>query len=231
MHGGTTSTGRFDLNNMKQNKRIQGVNPTRSSPKLVHQPKDTKLTLISQGQMDSLKAQINPPRIPATQSYQQVLSGGIWGPPLSSPVWNTTSETMTCQPKSPDHIPLHNQHGTSVLPKVQEEIKVLYVADSIGQNCDLESASEDAQTNIVTVRAYSAVYDEKANKPKENVEDVISKELTKESYNYLIMQAPSVDITNLGNIAGNCNDHYLRQEASSSSFNMIKAAERALHKD
>ena len=33
------------------------------------------------------------------QSYIDVLRGGIWGPPLSTPVWNTTSETFQVKKK------------------------------------------------------------------------------------------------------------------------------------
>ena len=43
------------------------------------------------------------------------------------------------------------------------------------------------------------------------------------------MQAPSVDITNLKEVMNKSNNLYLQQEASTSSFNMVKTAEKALH--
>ena len=227
MRGGTNTAVRVDLNALKRTKKIQGVNPSMSTPRLQDQPKDTKITLITKDQLDSLKARTKPPETKQSQSYQQVLSGGDWGPPLSPPVWNTTSETFITQPKSQDENSL--EHITaSPHPKVQEEVKVLYASGSIGQNCDLQSISEDTQTNIVTVKAYSSVYDEKAYYPEKNFEQVIPKELGKQNYNHLIMQSSSVDITNLRRINVNINNHYLRQEATKSSFNMIKTAERAI---
>ena len=45
-------------------------------------------------------------------------------------------------------------------------------------------------------------------------------------YNYLIMAMPSVDITNLP--GDDVNDFFLRQEASTSSFKMVKTSESAL---
>jgi len=118
MRGGTNSSVKVNGSCLKPSKTTQWVNLTRPSLRRQTQAHDTKVTIISQDKMDTLKSEINTPMVIQKQSYQEVLRGGDWGPPISSPKWNTTSETFLTQPKSKEeHKPLQQV----VIKKVQVE--------------------------------------------------------------------------------------------------------------
>ncbi len=178
--------------------------------------------------MDHLKSEINQPLVKQKKSFQEVLREGQWGPPLSSPVWTTTSETFGTQSKSMgDHKPLY-QPASPPPAQLDDDLNVLYVADSIGSHCDFQSIKDATGADIVTKKAYSSVKDNRSLYPETNFQDVVPVQLARGMYNHLVMQAPSVDITNLKKLVNKTSKLYLKQEVSTSSFNMIKTAESAL---
>ena len=101
MRGVTNSGLKVHGNCLKPSKKINGSKWTRPTPRLQAQNLDTKVTLISPEQLTSMKDEISlvDKATKTKQSYIDVLRGGIWGPPLSTPVWNTTSETFHVKKK------------------------------------------------------------------------------------------------------------------------------------
>ena len=229
MRGGTKSSVKVNGSCLRPSKNTQGVRHSRPSISQATIAQDTKVTVISQDEMDTLKSNTSTPLVKQKQTYQEALSGGEWGPPLGMPHWNTTSETFTQTKRNNEQKPLH-QETSPPPPAMEDEVKVLCVADSIGSHCDFQSIEEATKVDIVTKRAYSSVEDMRAKWPESNFRDVVEVQLAKGNYNHLVMQAPSVDITNLKSVKNKTSKQYQRGEASTSSFNTIKTAERALQK-
>ena len=234
MRGGTNNGMKVQGNCLKPSKSIQGSRKTRPTQRLKTQNVDTKVTLISPEQLTSLKTETSSLPTKASPSYQEVLRGGAWGPPLSPPVWRTDSETFHAVNNVKTSVVEEDMQQTNpVSPtKVEEEVevKVLYVADSIGSHCDFQSIEKATGVEIVTKRAYSSVEDMRAIWPERNFRDVVPVQLAEGNYNQLVMQAPSVDITNLKRVGNKTSKQYQKGEASTSSFNTIKTAEKALQK-
>ncbi len=232
MRGGTNNGMKVQGNCLKPSKRIQGSKQTRPTQRLNTQTVDTKVTIISPEQLTSLKSETSSLPTKASPSFQEVLRGGAWGPTLSPPVWRTDSETFHAVNKVKTSVVEEDMQQTdSVSPTevVEEvEVKVLYVADSIGSHCDFQSIEKATGADIVAKRAYSSVEDMRARWPESNFRDVVPVQLAEGKYNQLVMQAPSVDITNMKRVVNKTSKQYQRGDASTSSFNMIKTAEKAL---
>ena len=114
--------------------------------------------------------------------------------------------------------------------------RILYIGDSISATADIRSLEVATQAKFVTAKAYSAVHDTVSNNAKQaakyptsNFTDVVQTQLGKEDYKYLILQAGSVDITNL-NTKDNPEEYmeYYRQEAIMSATNIFNAGVNAL---
>ena len=179
MRGGTNSKVKVKGSCLKVSKHSQSPNLTRPSFRQQSQAYDTKVTFISKDTMDHLKSEINPPLVKQNRSFQEVLREGLWGPPLSSPVWTTTSETFGAQSNSKgDRKPLYQ---TASPPSVQmdDDLNVLYVADSIGSHCDFQSIQDATGANIVTKKAYGSVKDNRSLYPETNFQDVVPVQLAK----------------------------------------------------
>ena len=106
-----------------------------------------------------------------------------------------------------------------------ENIRRRLVRDSISANVDIGALSNATQSKIVTAKAYSPVRDIETNSAKQaakfpdsNFTDVVPVELKKEKSKSLILQAGSVDISNL-NIKYNPSEYfeYFRQETVKSA--------------
>ena len=76
--------------------------------------------------------------------------------------------------------------------------------DSISGNVDISVSEEATETKLVTSKAYSSIHDTEKNAAKNsprflksNFRDVITAELNKDDYETMVIQAGSVDITNL----------------------------------
>ena len=111
------------------------------------------------------------------------------------------------------------------------ESQILFIGDSISAHADIKVIADATQSKIVTAKAYSAVYDEVANVakhaayyPKKNFQQVIPNEVVKTTFEHLIVQAGSVDITNLKTDV-NPREHleYFKQEAVVSARNIFNS--------
>ena len=118
----------------------------------------------------------------------------------------------------------------------QEKSKILFVGDSISRNVDISTLEDATQSKIVTARAYSAVHDtvrnvakQAARFPNSNFTDVVPAELSKANYQSLVLQAGSVDITNL-DTKNNPSKHleYFRQETVKSANSFFQTGVNAI---
>ena len=96
--------------------------------------------------------------------------------------------------------------------------------------------AQASNSNITKVKAYSSVHDEVSNiakhaarYPNQNFADVSRTELSKTQYDVLLLQAGSVDITNLSTIK-NPTEHfeYFNQQAVQSANNLFNVAVQAI---
>ena len=114
--------------------------------------------------------------------------------------------------------------------------KILYIGDSISANVNIKSLEVATQSQLVTAKAYSSVNDTVSNIAKQapkfpasNFADVIPKQLNKENFKCLVIQAGSVDITNLKTKHNpSQNMEYFRQETIKSATNLFNAGVKAL---
>ena len=114
--------------------------------------------------------------------------------------------------------------------------KTLLVGDSISANIDIQHLENATQSKFTSVRAYSSVHDAKSNPakqaarfPNSNFRDVVPAALEKDNYETLILQAGSVDITNI-NTKDNQSKYmeYYRQETVMSAKRLFQTAVSAL---
>ena len=212
------------------------------------QSTDTKVTLVSQEQLNFLKAQNNPLDNKKHVSNQNVLRAGEWGPALSPPVWNTTSETFTSQNKqvkpdvqkvdqNTDQLAKLKNKQNTIKPGVKDvkivkentEEEIFAGGDSVFKTGCFKAINKELGTNISLFSTYEPTYNKnsKVKWSRElNVEAVLEKELGKTEYKKVILGLPSIPITDLPGC--NVEDPFLRQEASKSSYDMLKLAEKSL---
>ena len=125
---------------------------------------------------------------------------------------------------------------TTTTEKHDNQPKILYVGDSVGMNVNLEAIEDATQSHLVTAKAFSSVYDDTKNEAKEpskhpaaNFKDVVAYEIAKNKYKALVLQAGSVDVSNL-----NTKDEptkyidYFKQEVVQSANNLFHTATDAL---
>ena len=159
-------------------------------------------------------------------------------PCLASPASKMTKSSTPISKstyKSSIPIPSKSPQTSPTLPESSSR-KILYVGDSISSNVDLDTLQEATNAEFVTAKAYSAVHDEVSNIAKQapkfpaaNFTDVINNKINKEEFEYVIIQAGSIDITNL-NTKDNPTEYmeYYRQETVISATNIFNAGENAL---
>ena len=100
----------------------------------------------------------------------------------------------------------------------------------------MKVVEEATRAKIVTSKAYSAIFDEVSNVaketalyPKNNFTDVVPREVIKDTFEHLILQAGSVDISNLKTKENaNLYMNYFQQEAVVSARNIFNAGVNAL---
>jgi hypothetical protein len=117
-------------------------------------------------------------------------------------------------------------------PKVE---KILLVGDSISGQLHLKTIETATMTEVRTTKAYSSIHENNDDKgkhaprfPTKNYNDVIARELNKECPDILMVQAGSVDITNLkadGYLAENT--EYFQQQTVVSANNLFMAVSNA----
>jgi hypothetical protein len=149
-------------------------------------------------------------------------------PPVSYP------PRFSSSPSCPAKVAFSSSSTTSTSNSGPEHI--LYVGDSISSNANFNTLEEATETKFIKVKAYSAVHDTEANTvksaakfPEANFTDVIPRELNKRKYKHLVVQAGSVDISNL-KTKDEPEEHldYFREETIKSATNLFKAASNAL---
>ena len=118
----------------------------------------------------------------------------------------------------------------------REQKQILYIGDSISANANFNALEAATEAEFVRVKAYSAVHDTVSNDakraakfPASNFKDVIPNELKKKKYECLVVQAGSVDITNL-NTKDDPAKHidYFREETIKSATSLFNSATNAL---
>ena len=111
------------------------------------------------------------------------------------------------------------------------EPKILFVGDSISAHADLKVIADATKSTIVTAKAYSAVYDEVSNVakeaayyPKKKYLQVVPAEAVKDTFEHLIIQAGSVDVSNL-KTNNNPNEYlkYFKQVSVISATNIFNS--------
>ena len=75
--------------------------------------------------------------------------------------------------------------------------KVLVIGDSITHNANFRLLEKATSTTIHTAKAYSADFDVSTRFPNKNVKYVARNAARKKSFKVVMMQSPSVDITNI----------------------------------
>ena len=122
-------------------------------------------------------------------------------------------------------------------PKIkQKERKTLFVGDSISANVNIKALEIATNSKFSSARAYSSAHDTEENVakyktkfPKSNFAEVVPAQLKKDEYQTLVLQAGSVDITNLKTK----NDpaayvEYFKQETVLSAKRFFQTGEKAL---
>ena len=102
---------------------------------------------------------------------------------------------------------------------------ISWIADSIGHHIHFEEIEKVTGAQIKKRKAYGSVKASGQKFPDANFTDVVPQETYYKDVDFLVMQASSVDLTNLPEDAS---EEYARQTALISSSNMITAAKAAL---
>ena len=153
---------------------------------------------------------------------------------------NTKAKIRVPQPKRKNLINLNPiPHGVNAEERPLTKKKaqnVLFVGDSIAGNSHLPTIENAVDADVKLVKAYSSIFENthtaahSAPKfPHKNFEDVITNEMNKSKYDTLIIQAGSVDITNLKTDAPNANEYleYFKQKTLISAKNLFQTAVKA----
>jgi hypothetical protein len=114
-------------------------------------------------------------------------------PPPPSPLPSTAGPTLTS--KKPSRTTRRKKNAYLSKPRV------LYVGDSIAHNVAIKHIEQKTETRITTRKGYSSVCDKRARFPNSNMKDITEKAMdaahSDDQYEYIILSAPTVDITNL----------------------------------
>ena len=106
--------------------------------------------------------------------------------------------------------------------------KMAFITDSIGGKVQIDALEKITKTKIKRVKAYASTRRSKADGfkfPEKNFTEVVPAAVADKNVEVVFTNAPSVELTNLPE---NAHYEYANQEASCSSYNMIKVAENAI---
>ena len=107
----------------------------------------------------------------------------------------------------------------------QAKPKVLFVGDPIAQKLNFRKMEVVTKTTIKTAKGYGSGWEERAKKKNENMTDVTKHELEKDSFERLVLAAPTEDITNLNY---DNDTKVLKEDIRHSCLNIMNIAENAL---
>ena len=125
-------------------------------------------------------------------------------------------------------------------PKMKRKTKylskprILYVGDSVAHNAWIKHVEDKTHSRITTRKAYSSVEDKRARWPKKNVKVVTEKALKEvdvdDQYEYVVLSAPTVDITNIDTSKLKPLDgtESFKQEIDASCRNMMNLAQNVI---
>ena len=139
--------------------------------------------------------------------------------PTISPTKVTKSQNVEIKQKQ-------KKNGT----EYQRRPKILMVGDSVLHNTNFRVVEKATHSTIKTSKAYSSSCDKDAKFKDKNVTDVARNELEKTPCDYLVLGAPTIDITNLNtsDLKPEEPTEPFKKKVEKSCQNMIKAAEDAI---
>ena len=116
-----------------------------------------------------------------------------------------------------------------------QERKTLFVGDSVSNTVRIDALEKGIKTKITRAKAYASIHDvvsnvaKKAAKiPEANFSKIIPEKLQNDAFENLIVQAGSVDITNLKtNVQPSEHTEYFKQEAVISAKNLFSVVENS----
>ena len=110
-----------------------------------------------------------------------------------------------------------------------EKGKILFVGDSIMHNANFRMLEKVTNTTAFAAKAYAADYDIRTRKPNQNIKYVANQETRKRNPKYVVLQCPSVHITNMNTTSANDDDiKNMKKEVSEASAKMIEIAENLI---
>ena len=110
-----------------------------------------------------------------------------------------------------------------------ERDNLLLVGDSILHNANFKVIENATGTNVHTTKAYAADYDLKSRFPNKNFVYVARNEARKKAFKYVVLQSPSVHITNM-NTEDNSEDSIsqFKNIVEKSAAKMVAVTERII---
>ena len=116
-----------------------------------------------------------------------------------------------------------------------QERKTLFVGDSVSNAVRIDALEKGIKTKVTRAKAYASIHDvvsnvaKKAAKiPEANFSKIIPEKLQNDAFENLIVQAGSVDITNLKtNVQPSEHTEYFKQEAVISAKNLFSVVENS----
>ena len=175
-----------------------------------------------------------PKPLPPSIKKTKVPASVFFATPSLTPIPQPSPRSASSAAKPPP--PPKNYPRVPTPPKQRAPEMILYIGDSISANVNIAALEIATQAQFVPVKAYCSVYDTVSNVakqaakfPSSNFTDVVQTQLGKEKFKHVILQAGSVDITNL-----NTKDdpmqymEYFRQETIMSATNLFQAGVNAL---
>ena len=146
MPGGINSATIIKGNCLKTKKWSKGANPSAPPSRQQTQATNPNVTMISEDQLNSLKAQYDMPATKTHLPQQQRLDGGVWGPPPGPPIWKATNQMLKVSQL------IHQKEQN--LPEIQEDAKVLALGDSIFKTGYVVEISDELGIQIELVSPY-----------------------------------------------------------------------------
>ena len=152
------------------------------------------------------------------------------------PAPRATSTGVHSSPPTPPSSQQPRVHAPRMKKKTRflSKPRILYVGDSIAHNVGIKHIETKSGTRITSKKAYSSVFDKKARWPRSNLKDVTEKALKEthndDKYEYAVLSAPTVDITNLDTSKVKPLDSIqgLKEEVKKSCKNVMETAQKTI---
>ena len=107
--------------------------------------------------------------------------------------------------------------------KINNKMKGLWIADSIGSSIDKECFMNMTNSEITFKKAYTIQYDENARFPESNFHKVIKENMGDNTYDWVGLQGGTCDISNINtNVNALENIEYLKERTYINAENMFK---------